>query len=557
MESVDAEVEIDMEISDDEQESCKGRVVAEQVVDDEGIKHGYPGDPSITSKTQFSRKRKWSAPVEITPSVRVEYHHLSKASRKKLQELLRDWSLWQGYHSRHSSSQSGKEEYYPALQVGPAGSSFSVSFWVDKPLKHARSKEPGDNSGLVGPNLPDLREGEADVPLYDRVISSLSSQEPRKDGCVQLEREEARCFNCGSYSHALRDCKRPWNYEAINSARSNHASKKIFSSGPRTASRYYEAHPSIEEPDRTPKQLYKTGEHGHLSSDTSKDLSRATFGPDKKEEKTNKLPNTDDNEEGEIVDDVDSSCVEELYIAFSPDATSQADRIPDFSGTRTPSSNSPPERTWRSPSVTYSPPSQMPFNNHHQRSFAYPAQHHPFTHTPPSVHYNGMNPPRIRDDRQFQRSWEDRNTYHYPEHSSSPHPVSAPSPPIAIPTTKKEEDDWELNFESSVYHPEDTRSFVGVPGMTEQYTPLTRRPSLTVSTIAGFSPPDPSQLSPTGSGYGDSFRPSPIPQTSVQYHLSYQSTLVRQPSCPTTSEAWEKAQAALSSLQSGENGSGR
>lgn len=49
MESVDAEVEIDMEISDDEQESCKGRVVAEQVVDDEGIKHGYPGDPSITS----------------------------------------------------------------------------------------------------------------------------------------------------------------------------------------------------------------------------------------------------------------------------------------------------------------------------------------------------------------------------------------------------------------------------------------------------------------------------------------------------------------------------
>lgn len=105
MESVDAEVEIDMEISDDEQESCKGRVVAEQVVDDEGIKHGYPGDPSITSKTQFSRKRKWSAPVEITPSVRVEYHHLSKASRKKLQELLRDWSLWQGYHSRHSSSE--------------------------------------------------------------------------------------------------------------------------------------------------------------------------------------------------------------------------------------------------------------------------------------------------------------------------------------------------------------------------------------------------------------------------------------------------------------------
>lgn len=27
-----------------------------------------------------------------------------------------------------------------------------------------------------------------------------------------------------------------------------------------------------QEPDRTPKQLYKTGEHGHLSSDTSMPL---------------------------------------------------------------------------------------------------------------------------------------------------------------------------------------------------------------------------------------------------------------------------------------------
>lgn len=49
MESVDVEVEIDMEILDDEQESCKGCVVVEQVVDDEGIKYGYFGDLLIIS----------------------------------------------------------------------------------------------------------------------------------------------------------------------------------------------------------------------------------------------------------------------------------------------------------------------------------------------------------------------------------------------------------------------------------------------------------------------------------------------------------------------------
>lgn len=56
----------------------------------------------------------------------------------------------------------------------------------------------------------------------------------------ELQREATRCFNCGSYSHALRDCQRPRNYDAINSARSNHNSKKAFPSGPRVPVRYYQ-----------------------------------------------------------------------------------------------------------------------------------------------------------------------------------------------------------------------------------------------------------------------------------------------------------------------------
>lgn len=136
--------------------------------------------------------------------------------------------------------------------------------------------------------------------------------------------------------------------------------------------------------------------------------------------------------------------------------------------------------------------------------------------------------------------------------------------PTATPVqSKKEDDDWELNFESTVYQSEISRStIVGVaPGAAaeQHYTPpasVRSYPALTVNTISGFSPPDPSQLSPTGSGYGDSFRPSPspVPQTSVQYHISYLSPQVREPSY--SAEAWEKAQAALSSIQSDEKGVG-
>ena len=55
------------------------------------------------------------------------------------------------------------------------------TFWVDKPARQARSKESGDTTGIAR-SSEDLRENEADVPLYDRVTPSLSGQELKKDG---------------------------------------------------------------------------------------------------------------------------------------------------------------------------------------------------------------------------------------------------------------------------------------------------------------------------------------------------------------------------------------
>lgn len=48
MGSMDAEVEIDMEISDDEQESSKARVRAGPVVDGRGQKRTVSGEPELT-----------------------------------------------------------------------------------------------------------------------------------------------------------------------------------------------------------------------------------------------------------------------------------------------------------------------------------------------------------------------------------------------------------------------------------------------------------------------------------------------------------------------------
>ena len=64
--------------------------------------------------------------------------------------------------------------------------------------------------------------------------------------------EGSRCFNCGSYSHAIRDCPRPRDYAAINNARKLMAEKRGSATGPRTASRYYQLSPGGKFEDLKP-----------------------------------------------------------------------------------------------------------------------------------------------------------------------------------------------------------------------------------------------------------------------------------------------------------------
>lgn len=50
----------------------------------------------------------------------------------------------------------------------------------------------------------------------------------------------SRCFNCGSYSHALRECPRPRDNVAVNNARSKLKSQRNQNSSSRNPTRYYQ-----------------------------------------------------------------------------------------------------------------------------------------------------------------------------------------------------------------------------------------------------------------------------------------------------------------------------
>lgn len=58
---------------------------------------------------------------------------------------------------------------------------------------------------------------------------------------LEIKDEASRCFNCGSYSHSLKQCPKPRNNVAVNNARKQHQkSKRNQSAASRNATRYYQ-----------------------------------------------------------------------------------------------------------------------------------------------------------------------------------------------------------------------------------------------------------------------------------------------------------------------------
>ncbi|KAF5939665.1 hypothetical protein HYC85_023924 [Camellia sinensis] len=174
---------------------------------------------------------------EQQPSVRVMYNSLTRGSKRKLEQLLQQWSEW---HAQHFSSshvsievpESGEETYFPALHVGLDNPS-AVSFWMDnQPMNQQNNKEF-------------ITLDSKSVPLYDRGYSfglTLTDGSNKLEGGLEII-DASRCFNCGSYNHSLKECPKPRDNVAVNNARNKLKSKRNPNVGSRNPTRYYQDSP--------------------------------------------------------------------------------------------------------------------------------------------------------------------------------------------------------------------------------------------------------------------------------------------------------------------------
>ncbi|KAK6646220.1 hypothetical protein PHAVU_L003037 [Phaseolus vulgaris] len=175
---------------------------------------------------------------EHQPSVHFTYTSLTRASRQKLQELLRQWSEWHAKHAMSSNvdsevMESGEETFFPALHVGLEKTS-AVSFWMENQTRNDKNTD-------FNPLADDS------VPLYDRGYTlGLTSADGSSnvDGGLEIIDDAARCFNCGSYNHSLRECQRPRDNTAVSNARKQHKSRRNQNSSSRNPTRYYQNSPA-------------------------------------------------------------------------------------------------------------------------------------------------------------------------------------------------------------------------------------------------------------------------------------------------------------------------
>lgn len=191
----------------------------------------------------------------------IRYDFLSRESKIKLEELLSNWSKW---HAQHCSSskdsyealECGEETYFPALQFGTEKS--TVSFLMDNQV---RKKQNMDCVSLKYDS----------VPLYDReyafalTLADGSTKESR--GLEPLN--ASRCFNCGSYSHSLKECPKPRDNVAVSNARKQLQSRTNHIGGPRVPTRYY----------HTPRGKYDGLKPGALDTETRELLGLGELDP--------------------------------------------------------------------------------------------------------------------------------------------------------------------------------------------------------------------------------------------------------------------------------------
>ncbi|XP_024010806.1 zinc finger CCHC domain-containing protein 8 isoform X2 [Eutrema salsugineum] len=230
----DIDMEEDMDLTEDDFGNVSGQFLGETSIVDAVNVSVDTVKVDVSSKTGVKRARTTSD--EQQPSVHVTYKHLTRASKQKLESLLQQWSEWEAEQNSLSQDQeqvveSGDKTYFPALRVGLQKTS-SVSFWFDYQTGRNSLKEfiPVESST---------------TPLYNRGFpigldsaNGLSNSE----GGLEIIDDPPRCFNCGGYSHSIRECPKPFDRAAVSIARRQHKSKRNQTPGSRLPSRYYQSH---------------------------------------------------------------------------------------------------------------------------------------------------------------------------------------------------------------------------------------------------------------------------------------------------------------------------
>ncbi|XP_022012798.1 uncharacterized protein LOC110912416 isoform X2 [Helianthus annuus] len=211
-------------------------VVAENGSTVQDVSHKRTGNPASNREIDAvsGTKRPRITVDEKQASVHIVYNSITRESKRKLEELLQQWSEWHAQHnsSSHVELESGEGTYFPVLSVGLDKSS-AVSFWMDGQTKNSQSKEviALDNNS---------------IPLYDRGYSfGLTSTDgpSNVDGGLEIV-DGSRCFNCGSYNHALKECPKPRDNAAVNNARKQHKAKRNQNAVSRNLTRYYQDTPA-------------------------------------------------------------------------------------------------------------------------------------------------------------------------------------------------------------------------------------------------------------------------------------------------------------------------
>lgn len=199
----------------------------------------------------------------LQPSVHVKYHGLSRQSKRKLEQLLQEWSEWCArnascLHDQDEVQESGEEIYFPALDVG-MGKTSTVSFWME-----SEGKKPQDKDFV--------HVVDDSVPLYDRGFAlGLTSAEGSNNlgGGVEVL-DAPRCFNCGSYSHSLKECPKPRDNAVVNNSRKQLKSRRNQTAGMRNLTRYYQDSPGGK---------YEGLKPGVLAPETRRLLGLGEFDP--------------------------------------------------------------------------------------------------------------------------------------------------------------------------------------------------------------------------------------------------------------------------------------